>query len=113
MITNIGKSCTSRKFLAPQECLLMLFAKIKFSQKFPDFQNKGSKWDKAYRKSSVLNTLEFSYNKIIVDVFIFVKMLLFVSLFFGDFLLLYLVFLKKCLDHTYPKFFGQLFTIVI
>ena len=27
-IAYIGKSCTSREFLAPQECLLTLFAKI-------------------------------------------------------------------------------------
>ena len=32
-ITDIGKSCTSRDFLAPQECLLTLFEK-KFSRKF-------------------------------------------------------------------------------
>ena len=37
-ITDIGKSCSSREFLAPQECLLTLFAKIKFSRKFPDLQ---------------------------------------------------------------------------
>ena len=37
-ITDIGKSCTSREFLEPQEHLLTLFAKIKLSRKFPDFQ---------------------------------------------------------------------------
>ena len=37
-ITDIGKLYTSREFLAPQECLLRLFVKIKFSQKFPDLQ---------------------------------------------------------------------------
>ena len=36
--TDIGKSCPSRKFLASQICLLTLFAKIKFSRKFPDLQ---------------------------------------------------------------------------
>ena len=35
---DIGKSCTSREFLAPQECLLKLFAKIKLLRKFPDLQ---------------------------------------------------------------------------
>ena len=35
-ITDIGKSCTSREFLAPQECILTLFTKIKFSRKFAD-----------------------------------------------------------------------------
>ena len=30
-ITDIGKSCTSREFLEPQEYLLTLFAKIKLS----------------------------------------------------------------------------------
>ena len=37
-ITDIVKSFTSREFLAPQECLLTVFAKIKFSRKFPDLQ---------------------------------------------------------------------------
>ena len=37
-ITDIGKSCTSREFLAPQQCLLTQFTKIKFSRKFPDLQ---------------------------------------------------------------------------
>ena len=36
--TDIGKSCPSREFLMAQICLLMLFAKIKFSRKFPDLQ---------------------------------------------------------------------------
>ena len=36
--TDIGKSCPSREFLASQICLLKLFAKIKFSRKFPDLQ---------------------------------------------------------------------------
>ena len=36
--TDICKSCPSRKFLASQICLLMLFGKIKFSRKFPDLQ---------------------------------------------------------------------------
>ena len=38
LITDIGKSCPSRKFLTSQVCLLTLFAKIKFSRKFPDLQ---------------------------------------------------------------------------
>ena len=37
-ITDIGKSCTNREFLAPQECLITLFAKIKFLRKVPDLQ---------------------------------------------------------------------------
>ena len=39
-LTDIGKSCTSRKNLSSQICLLTLFAKIKFSRKFPDLQYK-------------------------------------------------------------------------
>ena len=35
---DICKSCPSREFLASQMCLLTLFAKIKFSRKFPDLQ---------------------------------------------------------------------------
>ena len=31
---DICKSCPSREFLASQICLLMLFAKIKFSRKY-------------------------------------------------------------------------------
>ena len=34
-----GKSCLSRKFFTSLICLLMLFAKIKFSRKFPNLQN--------------------------------------------------------------------------
>ena len=37
-LTDIEKSCPSREYLALQICLLTLFAKIKFSQKFPDLQ---------------------------------------------------------------------------
>ena len=37
-ITDIGKSCSGREFLAQQECLLTLFVKIKFSRKFRDLQ---------------------------------------------------------------------------
>ena len=37
-ITDIGKSCPSREFLVSQICLLTLFAKIKFSRKFPNLQ---------------------------------------------------------------------------
>ena len=33
-----GKSCLSREFSMSQICLLMLFAKIKFSRKFPNLQ---------------------------------------------------------------------------
>ena len=36
--SDVGKSCPSCDFLASQICLLMLFEKIKFSQKFPDYQ---------------------------------------------------------------------------
>ena len=36
--TVIGKSCLSRENLTPQICLLTLFAKIKFSRKFPNLQ---------------------------------------------------------------------------
>ena len=34
--TDAGKSCPSREFLTRQICLLTLFAKIKFSRKFPN-----------------------------------------------------------------------------
>ena len=37
-ITDIGKSCPSREILTSQVCLLTLFAKIRFSRKFPDLQ---------------------------------------------------------------------------
>ena len=36
LITDTGKSCPSCKFLTSPVCLLTLFAKIKFSRKFPD-----------------------------------------------------------------------------
>ena len=36
--TDIGKSCLSRELLTSQICLLKLFAKIKFYQKFPHLQ---------------------------------------------------------------------------
>ena len=36
--TDAGKSCPSRDFIVSQICLLTLFAKIKFSRKFPDLQ---------------------------------------------------------------------------
>ena len=36
--TDLGKSCPSRDLLTSQVCLLTLFAKIKFSRKFPDLQ---------------------------------------------------------------------------
>ena len=35
---DIGKSCLSREFFTSLMCLLMLFAKIKFSRKFPNLQ---------------------------------------------------------------------------
>ena len=35
---DIGKSCLSREFFTSLICLLMLFAKIKFSRKFPNLQ---------------------------------------------------------------------------
>ena len=37
-LIDIGKSCLSREFFTSLICLLMLFAKIKFSRKFPDLQ---------------------------------------------------------------------------
>ena len=36
--TDAGKSCPSGEFLVSQIYLLTLFAKIKFSRKFPDLQ---------------------------------------------------------------------------
>ena len=39
LFTDIGKSCPSSKFLMSQLCLLKLFAKIKFSLKFPNLQH--------------------------------------------------------------------------
>ena len=36
--TDAGKSCPIREFLVSQICLLKLFARIKFSQKFLDLQ---------------------------------------------------------------------------
>ena len=36
--TDIGKSYPCSEFFRSQVCLLTLFAKIKFSQKFPDLQ---------------------------------------------------------------------------
>ena len=36
--TDIGNSCPSREYLTFQICILTLFAKIKFSRKFPDLQ---------------------------------------------------------------------------
>ena len=36
--TDEGKSCQTRKFLTSLICLLTLFAKIKFSRKFPNLQ---------------------------------------------------------------------------
>ena len=38
LITDIGKSCTCREFLTAKICVLTLFAKIKFSRKFPNLQ---------------------------------------------------------------------------
>ena len=38
--TDIGKFCHCHKFLKSQICLLTLFAKIKFSQIFPNLQYK-------------------------------------------------------------------------
>ena len=40
LITDIDKWCHCRKFLMLRVCLVMLFAKIKFSRKFPDLQYK-------------------------------------------------------------------------
>ena len=36
--TDIGKSCPVRDFFTSQMCLLTLYAKIKFSRKFPNLQ---------------------------------------------------------------------------
>ena len=36
--TDIGKSCPGREILTWQICLLTLFAKLKFSRKFPNLQ---------------------------------------------------------------------------
>ena len=36
--TDMGNPCRSRELLTSQICLLTLFAKIKFSQKFPNLQ---------------------------------------------------------------------------
>ena len=38
---DIGISCLSHEFFTSQICLLMLFAKIKFSRKFPNLQYSG------------------------------------------------------------------------
>ena len=35
---NMAKSCPSHEILMSQICLLVLFAKIKFSRKFPNLQ---------------------------------------------------------------------------
>ena len=34
----IGKSCPNREYLTSRICLLRLYAKIKFSRKFPNLQ---------------------------------------------------------------------------
>ena len=39
--TDVGKSCQIREFLTWLICLLMLFAKIKLSRKFPNLQYLG------------------------------------------------------------------------
>ena len=39
LLSDIGKSCLSFKFLTSQICLLRLFANIKLSVKFPNLQN--------------------------------------------------------------------------
>ena len=41
-ITDIGKPCPSREILTSLVCLLTLFAKIKFSRKFPDLRYQNS-----------------------------------------------------------------------
>ena len=43
-ITDIGKSYLSCDFLTSQICLLRLFAKIKFSRKFPNFKYSTLTW---------------------------------------------------------------------
>ena len=42
---DIGKPCLSREFFTSLICLLMLFAKIKFSRKFPNLQYSVDKYD--------------------------------------------------------------------
>ena len=37
-LSDVGKSCSSSEFVTWQICLLTLFLKIKFSQKFPNSQ---------------------------------------------------------------------------
>ena len=41
-ITDIGKPCPSREILTSLVCLLMLFAKIIFSRKFPNIKYQNS-----------------------------------------------------------------------
>ena len=41
-ITDIGKPCPSREILTSLVCLLMLFAKIIFSRKFPNLKYQNS-----------------------------------------------------------------------
>ena len=41
LFTDIGKSCSVQDFYTSQMCLLTLFAKIKFSRKFPNLQYMG------------------------------------------------------------------------
>ena len=43
--TDAGKSCPCRECLTWQICLLTLFAKIKFSRKFPNLQYANSGQD--------------------------------------------------------------------
>ena len=46
--TDLGKSCPHCEFLASQKGLLMLFAKIKLSRKFPDLQYVSTKGGAKY-----------------------------------------------------------------
>ena len=55
--TDIGKSCPSHDFLTWQICLLTLFVKIKFLQKFRNLQFKSCLSDWSVLQVSVINQL--------------------------------------------------------
>ena len=57
--TDICKSCPSRELSASQMCLLTLFAKIKFSRKFPDLQY-------IYSKACLKRLLKIDKTKILM-----------------------------------------------
>ena len=47
LLTDVGKSCPSHKFLTSQICLLTLFVKIKFYPELSNLQyaTQGERWD--------------------------------------------------------------------